>query len=118
MHLGSVIALTRPLLLQTTFAYIGATSDPRNLKFGLKEFSQSGHFLYEAALTSVLGIVYRKLQNNLDRRDISETHLNRQKAALAAAMKVLEHCAPMNKTAYKYSSTLHRFRDSFSDLLG
>lgn len=45
MRLGSAIFLTRPLLLQTTSAYLGHSLEYTSLEFGLEEFSQIGWVL-------------------------------------------------------------------------
>lgn len=76
------------------------------------------HFLFDAAVVSILGVVYRTQQCKLGTSETSRRHLQRAKSALDASIAVLRHCAIINRMARQYWTILVHFKQSFKGLLG
>jgi hypothetical protein len=68
------------------------------------------YFLFDAALISVLGVVWQHRLEMTSPTLSSKLCLQRGKYAVDAAIQILQYCASTNRTARQYWTNLTRFK--------
>lgn len=75
------------------------------------------HFLFDAAIVLILGIVYRTRQGEMCPSESSLRNLHKAQSGFDASMTVFGHCAVVNSVVQRYWELLTRYKHVFDGLL-